>query len=73
MRELFRRNVGSNVWLSRAGASNEDLIEKLEVHEVRPEVFPDEESVGRAMLDELEATAKNKKGDIAIALLGGRG
>lgn len=70
-----RRVVGENVWLARA-ASTEDPhagLTQLTAHELRPEVLDTEEAVGHAMLEELEAVARTKDGDITIALLGGRG
>jgi len=45
----------------------------LTTRELRPEILDTEESVGRAMLEELEAAAREKDGDLVIALLGGRG
>ncbi len=70
-----RRVVGDNVWLAR-GTSDEDArteIMALTARELRPEILDSEEAVGRAMLEELEAAAREKEGDIVIALLGGRG
>lgn len=70
-----RRVVGDNVWLARR-ASDEDArtdIAALIAHELRPEILDTEAAVGRAMLEELEAAAREKDGDIVIALLGGRG
>jgi 6-phosphogluconolactonase/glucosamine-6-phosphate isomerase/deaminase len=52
--------------------ANGDLAH-LEVHELVPNVVQTEELVGRAMLEELEAAARTKEGDLVIALLGGRG
>ena len=68
--KTIRRAVGENIWLAQAGAPGPG---GLPVYEVRPEVLESEEAVGRAMLDELEATAAAKSGDVVIALLGGRG
>jgi len=70
-----RRVVGDNVWLTRA-TSNDDGhagLDALTARELRPEVLDTEAAVGRAMLEELESAAREKGGDIVIALLGGRG
>ena len=61
--------ANENIWL-------EDHIEKgleLKDHGITPTVFENEAGVGQAMLNELFETANEKKGDINIALLGGRG
>jgi len=70
-----RRVVGDNVWLARR-ASDEDArtaVAALTAHELRPEILDSEEAVGRTMLEELEVAAREKDGDLVIALLGGRG
>ena len=69
--ELKRRVVGPNVWLSSEGQPQD--CADLKVHPLTPEVLPTEEAVGQAMLRELTDLAARKKGDIVIALLGGRG
>jgi 6-phosphogluconolactonase/glucosamine-6-phosphate isomerase/deaminase len=69
---LSRRQVGSNVWLAQAGDPIAELA-RFDRHELCPEVLESEEAVGRAMLEELESVARAKSGDVAIALLGGRG
>jgi len=70
-----RRVVGDNVWLARRASDEEARTElmALTARELRPEILDTEESVGRAMLEELEAAAREKDGDLVIALLGGRG
>lgn len=74
--QLIRRIVGDNVWLSRA-ATDADAARQLFAatdHPLTPDILPTEEAVGRAMLDELERAAEEKRGgEVAIALLGGRG
>ncbi len=60
---------GRNLWLS----SSEAKLEYFEPREFRYEILGSEEEVGRAMLAELESAYEAKKGDITIALLGGRG
>ncbi|HEX8352224.1 MAG TPA: hypothetical protein VF611_04980, partial [Pyrinomonadaceae bacterium] len=64
-----RRVVGSNVWLSREGATAEALTTRA----LRYEVLPTEEAVGLAQWGEVERAAREKTGDLVIILLGGRG
>lgn len=64
-----RHDNNGNVWLSPQRAQDCSF----EDHGITPQVFQSEEEVGQAMLNELFETAKNKEGDINIALLGGRG
>jgi 6-phosphogluconolactonase/glucosamine-6-phosphate isomerase/deaminase len=72
---LTRRVASDNVWLSRSSdpSASLDVLSKLEVHDIRPEVLMSEKAVGATMLAELEAVAREKDGDIVILLLGGRG
>jgi 6-phosphogluconolactonase/glucosamine-6-phosphate isomerase/deaminase len=70
---LKRRVVAGNAWLAHADADPEFEIGRLKVHELHPEVIDTEELVGRAMLEELDAAARAKRGDLSIGLLGGRG
>jgi len=67
-----RRRAGENIWLERATPAAEGLAE-LPVSGVRPEVLESEDAVGQAMLEELEAVARSKEGDIVVIILGGRG
>jgi len=60
------------VWLSRGNVVG-DSVSKLTPHELKYEVLPSEDAVGQAMLEELEAVARAKDGDLVIILLGGRG
>ena len=48
-------------------------LARLSVQEIKPVVLASEEAVGRAMLQEIEAAARSKEGDLVIILLGGRG
>lgn len=59
-----------NIWIE--GSQNLKL-ENYQPRTLDPQVFDSEEAVGRAMLAELEETARQKEGYINIALLGGRG
>jgi 6-phosphogluconolactonase/glucosamine-6-phosphate isomerase/deaminase len=67
-----RRAVGGNVWLAHEAAEPEYLA-TLPVKELKYEVLPSEEEVGRAMLDEIESAAAAKDGSIVMILVGGRG
>lgn len=66
--QLERRTVRGAVWFG-TGA----LDPPSRPCELKYIVFASEEEVGRAMLAELEASARAKAGDLAIVLLGGRG
>ncbi|HEY3041103.1 MAG TPA: hypothetical protein VGJ66_20360 [Pyrinomonadaceae bacterium] len=65
-----RREVGPNVWFDRAVAGQPTSSATYELH---PEILDSEESVGQAMLEELESLGRSKTGDLVIILLGGRG
>jgi len=69
---MERRTAGSNIWLRRAAGGGDEL-EKLSPHQLNYEVLRSEKDVGRAMLDEIEAIASQKKRDLTIVILGGRG
>src|SRR5688500_17718492 len=69
--DLNRRVMGQNTWLCRQGHALDCAA--LQARRLVPEILPDEEAVGRAMFQELVALAERKKGEIVIALLGGRG
>lgn len=70
---VIPRVAREHVWLARSDANAHDELTKLSVHEIRPEIIENEELVGRAMLEEIEAAASAKEGELNIALLGGRG
>ncbi len=59
-----------NIWIE--GKQKISLAD-YQPHDLEPAILASEEAVGQAMLAELEDTARNKKGYINIALLGGRG
>lgn len=69
---IGKRVAGGNVWLSHAGSSSNSLAELIP-QQLSYEVLPSEEEVGRAMLQEIEAAANSKEGDLVIIILGGRG
>lgn len=74
IRQNLRRRVeGSNVWLSRADSGAAEEASSLPAREIKYEVLPSEEAVGRVMLEDLEEYARAKEGDLVIILLGGRG
>jgi len=62
--------VGQNIWL---GYGDGQAVNTFPAHELKYEVMPSEEAVGRAMLAELEVAAEAKHGPIVMLLLGGRG
>ncbi len=68
--EISRRPAGENIWLTRASS---DEKAEFEPHQLNYEVLESEEAVGGAMLDEIETAAREKKGDLTIVILGGRG
>lgn len=70
---MIRRAVANNVWIARDGYDARSLTARLDAHDLCPEIFPTEEAIGRAMLEEIETAAAQKQDDIVIALLGGRG
>lgn len=69
---IRRRAVGGNVWLSHESAES-DFLAQLPVHNLRYEVLPSEEAVGREMLAEITNAAKQKDGALVIIIVGGRG
>src|SRR5688572_1408625 len=69
-RVIARRVAGDNVWL---GHPQPQALNPLTPRELNYEVLESEEAVGRAMLEEIEAAARTRQGDLVIVLLGGRG
>ena len=67
---IERRIAGQNKWFRVAGLSSNTVPAR---HELIFRSLTDEESVGRAMFDELIAYSNEKSGDINVVLLGGRG
>lgn len=70
--KLARRTVGRNIWLGLPQPSC-GHVSQLEVNELKYEILPSEEAVGRAQFEEIQQAARNKTGDLVIILLGGRG
>ena len=69
---IRRRLVGGNVWLSHDTAEP-GYLAKLPVHDLRYEVQPSEEAVGRAMFEEIADAAEAKDGSLVVIIVGGRG
>ncbi|HET7114061.1 MAG TPA: hypothetical protein VFI57_10470 [Pyrinomonadaceae bacterium] len=69
---IRRRAVGGNVWLSHESAES-GFLAQLPVHDLRYEVLPSEDAVGREMLAEITSAAKQKDGALVIIIVGGRG
>src|SRR4051794_8141550 len=66
---IERRTLGTDQWLGFVGEQPEVSTERS----FNYTVLDSEIEVGRSMLDELLAYAKEKNGDIVFVLLGGRG
>lgn len=71
--KISRREAGNNIWLSHAEPDPEKTLAALVAHQIIPDIIESEEMVGRAMLEEIEMLAREKRGDLVIILLGGRG
>ena len=71
--QIHRRTAGDNVWFGRAGGDAAARLASLPVQTIESEIIETEDAVGRAMLDELKTAAREKRGDLTIVLLGGRG
>ena len=71
--QIHRRTAGDNVWLSRSGDDAAARLASLTAQTLNYEVLESEDAVGRTMLEELETAAREKRGDLTIILLGGRG
>lgn len=69
---IRRRVVGGNVWLSHE-AADPGYLARLPLHDLRYEVMPSEQAVGRAMLDEIRNAAAANEGSLVIVIVGGRG
>jgi len=68
-RTLGRRVEGENLWLETTAT----IPTPLGLLPFHYQVLQDEESVGKAMFEELKAYANENEGEISIVLLGGRG
>jgi len=72
-KNIRRRVVGENVWLSREDQGIEEIFARPKIEPYKYEVLETEETVGRAMLEELKTVLREKSGDATMILLGGRG
>ncbi len=68
-----RRAAGGNIWLGRPGSVDTKALGDLEPRKLAYEVLDCEDSVGKAMLEEIETAAGATPSDLVIVLLGGRG
>src|SRR5215813_896025 len=71
--QIERRVIGENVWLRGSDVDAQAELMKHAPQALNYEVLESEAAVGRAMLDEIEAAAREKSGDLTIVILGGRG
>jgi 6-phosphogluconolactonase/glucosamine-6-phosphate isomerase/deaminase len=72
-KEITRRTIGENVWLNKETPEIQEIFARQNIPPYKYEVLETEEAVGRAMLEELQAVARDKEGDVVMLLLGGRG
>lgn len=71
--EVERLASGDNIWLRRTGVDERAELMSRRPQGVTYQVLQSEESVGRAMLEEMQAAARHKPGDLTVVILGGRG
>lgn len=69
---LHRRTINGNVWLAHDNPEP-GFLATLPVQDLRYEVLPSEEEIGRAMLAEIRNAADTKSGELVLLILGGRG
>ena len=67
---ITKRVAGGNTWLHSSTAPG---LSEFQPRELKYEVIPSEEEVGRTMFQEIEALAKSKEGELVVIILGGRG
>jgi 6-phosphogluconolactonase/glucosamine-6-phosphate isomerase/deaminase len=70
---ITRRIVESNIWLTEPRVESQKAFADMPAQQLTYEVIDSEEAVGRAQWEEVERLASEKKGDLVIILLGGRG
>jgi 6-phosphogluconolactonase/glucosamine-6-phosphate isomerase/deaminase len=74
LKKISRRVIGNNLWLSLGGESLQpDLVTRLRVQAIIPEILQTEEDVARAQFEEIQKFAAETAEDIVLVLLGGRG
>jgi len=69
---IRRRSVAGNIWLSHDPGDHRYLA-NLPIHDLRYEVMPSEDAVGRAMFEEIASAAREKDGSVSVVIVGGRG
>lgn len=73
-KKIIRRVVGDNLWLGLDGESDQpDLVARLPVQAVDPEILETEDAVAQAQFDEIQKCAAATAEDVVLVLLGGRG
>jgi 6-phosphogluconolactonase/glucosamine-6-phosphate isomerase/deaminase len=72
-KDITRRTIGENIWLNKETPEIQNIFARQNIPPYKYEVLETEAAVGREMLDELQSVARNKKGDVVMLLLGGRG
>jgi 6-phosphogluconolactonase/glucosamine-6-phosphate isomerase/deaminase len=70
---IKKRVIGDNVWLAYDVRSSKDFLASLHPQKLSYDILPSEESVGRAMFEEIERAADSKSGPLVVIILGGRG
>lgn len=74
LKKISRRVTGNNLWLSLDGETRQpDLITRMPVQAMLPEILETEEDVARAQFEEIQKCATETAEDIVLVLLGGRG
>lgn len=71
-KKIDRRITGKNIWLDHPSFSGEEYLTSP-IGEFNYEVLESEESVGRALFEELKLAVEAKNDDFTFVLLGGRG
>jgi 6-phosphogluconolactonase/glucosamine-6-phosphate isomerase/deaminase len=73
-KKIIRRVVGDNLWLGLNGESDQpDLVARLPVQPILPEILETEDAVAQAQFDEIQKCAAATAEDVVLVLLGGRG
>ncbi|MCM3901181.1 MAG: hypothetical protein ND866_05715 [Pyrinomonadaceae bacterium] len=74
LKKISRRVIGNNLWLSLDGQTRQpDLITRMPVLALLPEILETEEDVARAQFAEIQKCAAETAEDVVLVLLGGRG
>jgi 6-phosphogluconolactonase/glucosamine-6-phosphate isomerase/deaminase len=74
LKKISRRVIGNNLWLSLDAETRQpDLITRMPVRAMLPEILQTEEAVAQAQFEEIQNCAAETAEDIVFVLLGGRG